>query len=70
MMFRIQQIAWSREPSGTVDRRFWDDAGWLAPGRSWYLPHRSAWPKVVLARAVGGVLARVFAAQDASSMAR
>jgi hypothetical protein len=61
MMFRIQQVAWGREPGGTVDHRYWMDKGWLERSCTWYLPHRAALPKVILARAVGGALARIFA---------
>lgn len=61
MMFRIQQWSWGRQAAGTLDRRFWEGRGWLEPSRTWYLPHRAAFPKVVMARATGNVAARIFA---------
>ena len=58
MAFKIQQLAWQREPPGSYDYAFWKDHGWLESDRTFYVPHRASRLKVALARATGAVIAR------------
>jgi multimeric flavodoxin WrbA len=58
MAFRIQQMAWRREPPGSYDYAYWLAQGWLAPGCTFYLAHRAHPIKVALARLVGAVVYR------------
>lgn len=57
MTFRIQQRAWQRAADGSVDYRYWQDQGWLEPGRVFYTPQKASRVKVALARLVGDALA-------------
>lgn len=59
MIFKIQQLAWQREVSDSCDRAYWENQGWLAPERTFYIAHRASRAKVVLARLVGAVVARL-----------
>jgi multimeric flavodoxin WrbA len=58
MMFKIQQLAWQREPPGSLDSDYWHSQGWLDPGRTFFIAHRANPAKVALARLVGGVVSR------------
>ncbi len=61
MMFRIQQASWSRDDPDRVDYRYWDGNGWFDPRCSFFIPHRAPLLRALAARAVGGLLARIFA---------
>jgi len=56
--FKIQQLAWQREPPGSYDRTWWQAQGWLDPACTFYLPPRTPRVKVEVARLLGAVLAR------------
>jgi multimeric flavodoxin WrbA len=58
MAFRIQQLAWQREPPGSYDCAYWQARGWLDPGCTFYLTHRANPVKVALARLVGAGISR------------
>ena len=58
MAFKIQQLAWQREPPGSWDYGYWQGQGWLTPPCTFYLPHRANPVKVTLARLVGAIIAR------------
>jgi multimeric flavodoxin WrbA len=60
-VFRIQQGAWSREAADSLDRRFWEDRGWLDASRTWFRPHRAGLLKTTLARFAGDVAGRFLA---------
>jgi hypothetical protein len=59
MMFKIQQLAWQRAPSGSLDYAYWQGKGWLDPARTFYIAHRANPAKVALARGVGAVVCRL-----------
>lgn len=59
MTFRIQQATWSQEPAGTLDHTYWRENGWLTEAREFYIPNRSGRLKTLLARWVGGLIARL-----------
>jgi multimeric flavodoxin WrbA len=61
MAFKIQQLAWQREPPGSCDYTYWQAQGWLAPACTFYLPHRANPVKVALARLVGAGISRFVA---------
>ncbi len=61
MVFRIQQISWSRAARDTVDYRYWRKQGWTDPRRTYFIPHQVGRVKVALARLVGGIMARIVA---------
>jgi multimeric flavodoxin WrbA len=61
MVFKIQQLAWQREPPESYDNIYWQTHGWLAPDCTFYLSHRSNPFKVALARLVGVVISRFVA---------
>jgi multimeric flavodoxin WrbA len=58
LAFKIQQLAWQREPPGSYDYAYWNDQGWLAPERTFYVPHHTHPAKVALARLAGAALYR------------
>ncbi len=58
LAFKIQQLAWQREPPGSYDQAYWEQQGWLAPERMFYMAHRATRLKVTLARLAGAVLAQ------------
>jgi multimeric flavodoxin WrbA len=58
VVFKIQQLAWQREPSDSYDYAYWEKQGWLAPERTFYVAHHASRIKVALARLAGAVLAR------------
>jgi multimeric flavodoxin WrbA len=58
LAFKIQQLAWQREPPGSYDQAYWEQQGWLAPERTFYVAHRASRIKVALARWAGAVLAQ------------
>ncbi len=61
MMFKIQQLAWQRQPPGSLDRAYWQEKGWLDPARTFYIAHRANPLQVALARLVGALLFRFVA---------
>jgi multimeric flavodoxin WrbA len=60
MAFKIQQLAWQREASGSYDQAYWEQQGWLVPERTFYVAHRAGCIKVALARLAGAVLAQLM----------
>ena len=60
LAFKVQQLAWQREPSGSYDRAWWQAQGWLEPDCTFYFPPRSSRIKVALARLAGAGAARVL----------
>ncbi|MBM3129433.1 MAG: flavodoxin family protein [Chloroflexi bacterium] len=56
--FKIQQLAWQREPPDSYDYAYWDGRGWLANERTFYTGHRAHPIKVALARLLGAVIFR------------
>jgi hypothetical protein len=52
LAFKVQPLAWQREPPGSYDRTWWEAQGWLAPDCTCYLAHRAKSVKVALARRV------------------
>jgi hypothetical protein len=60
LAFKVQQVAWQREPPGSYDYAYWKAQGWLAPACTFYFPPRASRAKVALARLAGAVAARVL----------
>jgi hypothetical protein len=58
LAFKIQQLAWQREPPGSYDCAYWQAQGWLDPGCIFYLAHRANMIKVALARLMGAAVYR------------
>ena len=56
--FKIQQLAWQREPADSYDVAYWRERGWLKPDCTFYVAHRAGRLKVALARLAGAVIAR------------
>jgi multimeric flavodoxin WrbA len=61
MAFKIQQLAWRREPQGSYDHKYWQARGWLARGCTYYMAHRANPIKLMLARLTGTVMFRFMA---------
>ncbi len=61
MVFKIQQLAWQREPPESFDYIYWQKQGWFTPNCTFYLKHLSNPFKVGLARLVGWVISRFVA---------
>ncbi|MBU0935983.1 MAG: flavodoxin family protein [Spirochaetes bacterium] len=57
MIFRIQQLAWQREPPDSYDYQWWQSRGWLGGSCSYFVPHRAGWFKVRFARLAGRLIA-------------
>ncbi len=60
LAFKVQQLAWQREPPGSYDHTWWQAQGWLAPACTFYFPPRCRRVKVMLARLAGAAAARVL----------
>ncbi len=60
LAFKVQQLAWQREPLGSYDRTWWQAQGWLSPACTFYFPPRSSRIKVTLARLAGALAAQVL----------
>jgi multimeric flavodoxin WrbA len=60
LTFRIQQTAWRSESTESLDLAYWRDRGWLVPRCTFYVAHKSTWPKTLAARLAGRALARLF----------
>lgn len=58
LAFRVQQLAWQREPPGSMDHTYWLERGWLDPACTFYLAHHSHPVKVALAWLAGAVAFR------------
>jgi hypothetical protein len=56
--FKIQQLAWQREPPNSYDVAYWKERGWLESDCTFYVSHRASRFKVVLARTAGAILVR------------
>lgn len=61
MMFKIQQMGWQvKAQPDTLDYRYWEEQGWFAPGRTYFIDHQAGWLKVALARLTGIVVAKIM----------
>ncbi|MBN1875270.1 MAG: flavodoxin family protein [Anaerolineae bacterium] len=60
IVFKVQQLAWQREPPDSYDYAYWKAQGWLDPSCTFYVQPRASRVKVALARLVGVVAARVL----------
>jgi len=58
MMFKIQQIGWSRAPQSTIDYQFWKEKGWLNGRQKFFIQPEGNFIKIGLARFVGTVVAK------------
>jgi hypothetical protein len=58
LAFKVQQLAWQREPPGSVDHTYWLERHWLDPACKFYMAQRSHPVKVALARVAGAMIAR------------
>jgi multimeric flavodoxin WrbA len=58
MAFKIQQLAWQREPPGSYDHTWWQNQGWLEPACTFYFPPHSRRVKLALARLAGAIVYR------------
>ena len=58
LAFKVQQLAWQREPSGSVDHTYWLARGWLDPACTFYMAHHAHPVKVALARLAGAIAFR------------
>jgi hypothetical protein len=58
MMFRIQQLAWSKAAHDSLDFHYLSGQGWTDMAREFYIPHRTGRVKTLLARLTGQVIAR------------
>jgi len=58
MIFKIQQIGWSRAPKDRIDYQYWSSKGWLNPRRTFFIKHRANALKVSSARLVGSIVAK------------
>ncbi|MBN1919988.1 MAG: flavodoxin family protein [Anaerolineae bacterium] len=60
LAFKVQQLAWQREPPGSYDQAWWQAQGWLAPGCTFDFLPRSSRVKATLARLAGAAAAQVL----------
>lgn len=56
MTFRIQQRVWQHAGHDSFDYRYWENQGWLASDRDFYIAHHANRAKVLLARLAGTAL--------------
>lgn len=58
LAFKIQQLAWQRQPPDSHDVAYWRARGWFDPGCTFYVPHRAGRLKVALVRLAGAGISR------------
>ena len=58
MMFKIQQLAWQKRVSQTIDYQYWLRQGWLEMRSDFYVQHHANRFKVGLARLSGALIAK------------
>ena len=57
MVFNIQSTAWKKSAPDSLDHRYWQENGWLEPGASYFVPHKSSLFAGLLARVIGPLVA-------------
>ena len=58
MIFKIQQIGWSRENPATIDYQYWQKQGWLDNDCEFFIQHEASHLKTGVARLVGSIVAK------------
>jgi multimeric flavodoxin WrbA len=58
MIFKIQQIGWSRENPSTIDYQYWQKQGWLDHHCEFFIQHEASLLKANAARLVGSIVAK------------
>jgi multimeric flavodoxin WrbA len=57
MVFKIQSSAWKKSAPDSLDHRYWQENGWLEPGASYFVPHKSSLFAGLLAKVIGPLVA-------------
>lgn len=57
MVFKIQANAWKKSAPDSLDQRYWQENGWLEPGASYFVPHKSSILASLLARVISPLVA-------------
>lgn len=61
MIFKIQQLSWSKTNRDFYDYKYWQRQGWTNPRTTYFIPHKARFPKVALARMIGAFIAKLVA---------
>lgn len=59
IFFTVQQRIWKRNKDDSLDYHYWESKGWLKPGVTYYIPHKTN-PVVVLAARLAGSIISLF----------
>ncbi len=60
IFFKVQQALWQKKKEDSIDYHYWESKGWLQPGITWYIPHRTNPLSVTFGRFAGSIIARFF----------
>jgi multimeric flavodoxin WrbA len=58
MMFKIQQVGWSKARRGSIDYQYWKSKGWLDGKQQFFIKPKANGLKIAAARLTGAVIAK------------
>jgi len=60
MMFKIQQVGWSKAKRDSIDYQYWQSKGWLDGKQKFFFKPKANGLKISAARITGAVIAKFF----------
>lgn len=60
IFFTVQQRLWNRKKDNSYDHHYWESKGWLKPGVTYYIPHRTNPVSQYTARLAGSIISLFF----------
>jgi len=60
MMFKIQQLGWSKANHDSIDYQYWQRKGWLDGKQQFFIKPKASAVKIATARLTGAVIAKFF----------
>ena len=61
LMFKIQQLGWSKANHDSIDYQYWKDKGWLDSKQQFFITPKAHRIKIATARLAGSVIAKIMA---------
>jgi multimeric flavodoxin WrbA len=58
MMFKIQQVGWSKAKRDSIDYQYWKSKGWLDGKQTFFIKPKATGLKIAAARLTGAVIAK------------
>jgi hypothetical protein len=60
MMFKIQQLGWSKAKHDSIDYQYWQGRGWLDGKQQFFIKPKANGLKIAAARLTGAIIAKFF----------